>query len=309
MKKIAFIFPGQGSQAIGMGKDFYESFDFAKEIFDIASQSIKIDFKKLLFEDEEKLNKSEFTQPAILLVSYIASKLFENEMAIKPLFALGHSLGEVSALTYVGAFEISNAIKTVHKRGLLMQKACEDKNAGMMVVLGLDDKTVEEIVYKYQKEGKDVYIANYNSDGQIVLAGDKDILSKVAIELKNLKAKRAMLLNMSVASHCPMLKNAVEPFEKILKDLLKDDFISPVISNVTANKYSSKKEALELLPKQLILPVKYKQSIKRFENEVDLFLEFGHGNILKGINKKITSKPTISINNKASLESAFEEIV
>ena len=308
MKKVAFIYPGQGSQAVGMGKDFYDNFEFAKEAFEIASEAIKTDFKKLLFEDEESLNKSEFTQPAILLISYIASKLFENEMAIKPIFTLGHSLGEFSALAYVGAFELESAIKTVYNRGLLMQKACEGKNAGMMVVLGLDDESLQNAVQEFQNDGKEVYMANYNSDAQIVIAGNKDDLEKIAPKLKELKAKRAMLLNMSVASHCPILQSATSPLAKILEDTLKDEFLSPVVSNVNASKYSSKNEALSLLPKQLISPVLYKQSIKNFENEIDLFIEFGHGSILKGINRKITKTPTISVNNKATLENAFEEL-
>jgi [acyl-carrier-protein] S-malonyltransferase len=309
MKRVGFIFPGQGSQALGMGKDFYENFEFAKEAFEIASNAIEIDFKQLLFKEEKKLNESHYTQPAILLVSYIASKLFENEMSIKPVFALGHSLGEFSALACVGAFELEKAIKTVHIRGLLMQKVCIDQDVGMMVVLGLDDDTVQKAIKDAQDNNKKIYIANYNSDAQIVLAGNKNDLNEIAPKLKELKAKRTMLLNMSVASHCPILQDAVKPLEHILKENLQDTFLSPVISNVTAQKYASKQEALELLPKQLVSSVKYKQSIKNYEDEIDLFIEFGHGSILKGINKKITSKPTISINNKASLESAFEEIV
>jgi len=308
VKRVGFIFPGQGSQAIGMGKDFYDHSDVAKKMFDMASSAINTDMKSLLWEDEARLGQSLYTQPAILLVSAIAHKLFENEMGIKPVVALGHSLGEFSALCSVGALTLEDAVYTVHNRGLWMQEACDGKDAGMMVVLGLSDEATAHIVDSARESGKEVWAANFNSDGQIVLAGKRGDLESLTDALKGAGAKRAMLLNMSVASHCPMLEPAAIKLKTVLEERLRDSFLSPVISNVTAASYSSKAEALDLLPKQLTMPVKYKHSVAGLENEVDILIEFGHGSVLKGINKKVTQIPTISVSDMTTLEAAFEAL-
>ena len=308
MSNFAFLFPGQGSQAVGMGKDLYNNSKIARDILDSASEATNIDFKELLFEENDKLSLTEFTQPAILLVSLMAYKSFENELSIKPKYALGHSLGELSALSAVGAFDINDAVSLVNKRGYLMAKACEGEDVGMLVSLGLGDEVVEELCQNAREEGRDVWPVNYNSDGQIVIAGNKDDLISLEPELKEAGARRAMLLNMSVASHCPLLQSAVEPFKNELEKVIKDNFIAPVISNVTAKPYNSAKEALELLPKQLISPVLYKQSIKNIDDEIDCYIEFGHGNVLKGLNKKLTKKPHLNISDISSLEKSIKAI-
>ena len=308
MKKTAFIFPGQGSQSIGMGKDFYENSSLAKEMIENASDAAGIDFKTLLFEENDQLEQTEYTQPAILLVSAIAHRLFEDAQNIRPIFALGHSLGEFSALVSVGALDYTNGVRLVHQRGKLMKEACEGKDAGMMALIGLDDETVEKLTAEARAAGKEVWAANYNSNGQIVAAGKKADLAAMESVFKEAGAKRALLLNMSVASHCPLLESAVAPLKESLEKYLKDSFTAPVISNVTAEKYNSKEEAIALLPEQLIKPVLYKQSIEKFDGEIDLFLEFG-GSVLKGLNRRSTKKPTHSITDMASLESAFEVIV
>ena len=224
----------------------------------------------------------------------------QEKISIAPQFLLGHSLGEFSALSAAGGIEPKQMLKLVNIRGRLMQSACEGKGAGMMVILALADEAVEKICADATSAGKQVWAANYNCDGQIVVAGKKDDLAALEGEFKAAGAKRAMLLNMSVASHCPMLGSASDELLEFLRPALKESF-APVVANATARVYTTKSEALELLKAQLIGPVLYKQSIKNYEGEADCFVEFGAA-VLKGINKKITQKPTFSITDLASLD-------
>lgn len=300
MKKFAFIFAGQGSQSVGMGKDFYENFSSAKLLLNDACNDTGIDFEELLFTQNDKLDKTEFTQPAIVLNSLMSYLAFSEHIKAKPEFSLGHSLGEFTALAVSGAFSFVEAIRLVNLRGKFMQEACLGKDAGMMVVLGLSDEVVEGICKEAQDEGLQIYAANYNCDGQIVVAGVRADLAKYEAKFKEAGAKRAMLLNMSVASHCPILEPASVKLANELEGVLAANF-APVVSNVNAKIYTDKNEALVLLKEQLTHPVRYKQSIKNYENEVDCFIELGAAT-LKGINKKITEKPTYSVTDMASLE-------
>ena len=300
MKKFAFIFAGQGSQSVGMGKDFYENFSSAKLLLNDACNDTGIDFEELLFTQNDKLDKTEFTQPAIVLNSLMSYLAFSERIKAKPEFSLGHSLGEFTALAVSGAFSFIEAIRLVNLRGKFMQEACIGKDAGMMVVLGLSDEVVEGICKEAQDEGLQIYAANYNCDGQIVVAGVRADLAKYEAKFKEAGAKRAMLLNMSVASHCPILEPASVRLANELEGVLAANF-TPVVSNVNAKIYTDKNEALVLLKEQLTHPVRYKQSIKNYENEVDCFIELGAAT-LKGINKKIIEKPTYSVTDMASLE-------
>ena len=300
MKKFAFIFAGQGSQSVGMGKDFYENFSSAKLLLNDACNDTGIDFEELLFTQNDKLDKTEFTQPAIVLNSLMSYLAFSEHIKAKPEFSLGHSLGEFTALAVSGAFSFVEAIRLVNLRGKFMQEACVGKDAGMMVVLGLSDEVVEGICKNAQDEGLQIYAANYNCDGQIVVAGVRADLAKYEAKFKEAGAKRAMLLNMSVASHCPILEPASVKLANELEGVVAENF-APVVSNVNAKIYTDKNEALVLLKEQLTHPVRYKQSIKNYENEVDCFIELGAAT-LKGINKKIIEKPTYSVTDMASLE-------
>ncbi|MEF3191585.1 MAG: ACP S-malonyltransferase [Campylobacterales bacterium] len=307
MKRVGYLFPGQGSQGVGMGKAFVEAFPLAREMLEAASSRMGFDMGKLMFEADVRLEQTAYTQPAILLVSMMALKLFEKEAKITPLFAMGHSLGEVSAVAAVGGLDAIDAVALVHERGRLMQQACEGAEAGMMVLLGLDDAKAEEICAEGRDNGLSLWPANYNADGQIVLAGLKEDLALMEPKFKEAGAKRAMLLAMSVASHCPLLASAVEPFKALLEAKLKETFRAPVISNVTTEPYRTKAEAVELLSGQLVKPVRYKQSIERVAGDVDVLIEFGHGKVLAGLNKKIAT-PTISVNDPAILEAALKEL-
>ena len=221
MKKVAFIFPGQGSQTIGMGKDFFENSELAKEMISKASERLGIDFEKLLFEENENLGKTEFTQPAILLVSSIANAIFKEKCNITPEFVLGHSLGEFSALVSAGALDYLDAVELVHRRGLFMTEACSGGGAGMMALVGIDDATVEKVCQEQREAGKKVWPANYNMDGQLVLAGIKADLESLVDVFKGAGAKRAIVLDMSVASHCELLQSAVENLKPYLQEYLK----------------------------------------------------------------------------------------
>ena len=305
MKKVAFIFPGQGSQTIGMGRDFFENSDTAKEMIKKASERLNIDFEKLLFEENENLGKTEFTQPAILLVSSIALAIFKEKCNIEPEFVLGHSLGEFSALVAAGAIDYLDAIELVNKRGTFMTEARSGGGAGMMALLGLDDEKVEAMCKEQREAGKKVWPANYNMDGQLVLAGLKADLESLVDTFKAAGAKRALVLDMSVASHCELLQSAVENLKPYLFEYLNDEFLD-VISNVSAEVYNTKDEAIELLSSQLISPVKYKQSIKAHDSKVDLYIEFGQGAVLKGLNKKSSEKPTLNVSDMKTLNETIE---
>ncbi|AJC87198.1 ACP S-malonyltransferase [Campylobacter insulaenigrae] len=289
----AFIFPGQGSQNFGMGLSFYENSKKAKELLDNASDFCKINFKDLLFKENDKLNQSEFTQMAIVLNSLMAYEALRENISLETANALGHSLGEFSALAIQGAFDFLDAISLVNKRGIFMQEDCLKIEAGMMVVLGLEDKCVEDICQKAQQNGAKVYAANYNCEGQIVIAGLKADLILLEKDFKQAGAKRVMLLNMSVASHCPLLKDASVKLSYELDSVLNSKF-NNVISNVNAKAYNDKTQALQLLSDQLVKPVLYKQSIQNIDDQIDFYIEFG-ANVLKGLNKKISSKQTYSI--------------
>lgn len=310
MKKIAMIFAGQGSQAIGMGKDFYDNSDIAKEMFEEAGKRIGIHFEELLFKENDLINQTAYTQPAILLIQMIAYRLFKESCPdIKAEFFLGHSLGEFSALCASGAIDYVDAVELVHRRGQLMQDACSDIDAGMMVILGLADESVEKICAEAQKGGKKVWPANYNQEGQLVVAGMKTDLISMEQIFKDAGAKRAMLLNMSVASHCEILSSAQIPLKSLIESMVEEKFEAPVISNVTTRGYRTKQESIELLTDQLVKPVKYKQSIEALQDKVDLFIEFGNGSTLKGLNKKIVKDiETLNISDMKSLSEVVSQI-
>ncbi len=307
-KKIAFLFAGQGSQAMGMGKDFVENSEIAKSMLIEATQRTGIDFENLLFKENDLLGQTAYTQPAILLVAAIAHKLFVDAMDITPTLAMGHSLGEFGALVAVGALGPIDAVALVNLRGKLMAEACATQPVGMLVSLGLSDEAVESVCQAQREAGKQVWAVNYNAEGQIVIAGIKSDLEILVDILKEAGARRAMLLDMSVASHCPLLESAAAPLAEKLTEMLQDAFIAPVISNVTAQPYSSKAEALELLPQQLVKPVLYKHSMAAIDADVDAYIEFGHGNVLKGLNRKATKKPHFNVSDMASLEATIEAI-
>lgn len=301
--KIGFIFPGQGSQFIGMGKSLFDSYADAKYTFDIASEVLKMDMKDLLFKDNDNINQTKYTQPAILLVSYISYSLFTKFSNIPPVLSLGHSLGEISANVASNSIKIDKSFELVYKRGELMQKACSNIDAGMAVVIGLNDEKLEDFISK----NDDLWYVNYNNDIQGVIAGSKPKLKMIENQLKNIGAKKYIILPISIASHCPILNVITNEFKDFLQTNMTNNFNFKIISNATTEAYNTKDKAIDLLTMQLVNPVLYKQSIIKYQNDVDCFIEFG-GNVLKGLNKHITNKPTYSIFDVNSLESTLKQV-
>lgn len=302
----AVIFPGQGSQSVGMGKDLFENSAEVRELFEQASEILKEDMQKLCFVENTKLHSTQYTQPAILLVSFSVFSLIAEKLKGNIGFGLGHSLGEFSALCASGALDFQKAISLVYQRGLLMEKVCKSKTAGMMVVLGLEDAILEEFCVKKRNIGLSVWCANYNADGQMVLGGSKEDLHSLEVELKGLGAKRTLMLPMSVASHCLMLEETCEEFKVLLNEALCDCFAFPIISNVNAKPYHTKEQALGLLSNQLIAPVLYKQSIRENDGGVSGFIECG-GNVLKGLNKRLSKKDTLSLQTYAEVQDFLQK--
>jgi [acyl-carrier-protein] S-malonyltransferase len=290
-----------------MGKDFFENSQIAKDMIKNASEKTGIDFEKLLFEENEDINQTQYTQPAILLVSAIAVEIFKSQCDIKPEFVLGHSLGEFSALVAAGGMNYLDAVELTNKRGQFMSDACDGIGAGMMALLGMEDEAVEALCERERANGKKVWAANYNSDGQVVLAGSKADLESLVEVFKEAGAKRAIVLPMSVASHCPILEPAIANLTPYL-DKINDSFEVSVISNVTTKPYNTKEEAIKLLSNQLVMPVRYKQSILSHMDKVDMFIEFGNGNVLKGLNKKGVTAPTLNVSDMKTLQEVIEAI-
>lgn len=300
--QYAFIYPGQGSQTLGMGKDFIANFTIAKELMEQASDTLKLDMAKIINDDEAKLNETEYTQPAIFLVSAMAHHIVAQEYGLCAALAFGHSLGEVSAYCLNGGASFESGLYLTHKRGQFMAQACKGKEVGMMVCLGLATPTLEDICTQAQKEGKQVWAANYNLEGQIVLAGIRSDLEEVSATLKEAGAKRTLLLKMSVASHCPLLQDSVAPFRELLESSIQDSQVS-IIANATLETYKTKSEALQNLTDQLTKPVLYHQCVSKAKQlGITHFIEFGNGSVLAGLNNKISNIPTISINSTQSLQ-------
>lgn len=286
MGKTAFMFPGQGAQYIGMGKDFYEKEKTAGEIFDMAGSITGLDLPAICFTENDKLSITEYTQIAMLTVEVAILKVLE-EKGIHPDVAAGLSLGEYGAIVACGAMRPQEAFAIVRRRGIYMQEAVP-KGGAMAAVMGLSDEVIEEVC---KSTPGIVSIANYNCPGQIVITGEADAVKAAGETLKEKGAKRVISLNVSGPFHSPMLTGAGERLKKDLEKVQINEFAIPYIANLTADYVTKPGPVRELLEKQVFSPVKWQQSVeKMLADGVDTFVEIGPGRTLGSFVKKINKE-------------------
>ena len=289
MSRTAFVFPGQGAQYVGMGKDFYEAFPVCREVFDTASEAVGLDIAKLCFEENDRLDQTEYTQICMLTVEAAILKAVE-EQGIRSDVNAGLSLGEYVALAASVVMDLADAFKVVRQRGILMQNAVPTGGA-MAAVLAMDAGKIEEICE--QTEGI-VSIANYNCPGQIVITGEEAAVDAACEALKAAGAKRTVKLNVSGPFHSRMLAEAGEKLGDVLKDVKLNDFTVPYVTNVTADYVRSTEEVKDLLCRQVASSVRWQQSVERMiADGTDVFIEIGPGKALSGFMRKINRNVTM----------------
>ena len=285
--KIAFIFPGQGSQYVGMAKDFIENFAESKEVFDLASDILGYDLAQLCMHGPaEKLNMTENTQPAILAASIAVLRPLERR-GLSAAAAAGHSLGEYTAITAAGGFALKDAIALVQKRGRYMQEAVPEGAGLMAAILGMDRAAVEKTCLDAAKNGI-VAPANYNSPGQIVIAGEKIAVEKAMELAKTAGARKVVPLMVSVPSHCPMMKQAGDRLAQELDKVAINELRIPIVNNADAKFIRTAAELKPSLVRQISSPLYWEDSINRMAAEgFDTFVEIGPGKVLSGLVKRI----------------------
>lgn len=285
----AFIFPGQGAQFPGMGKDLFDNFSIAKQVFEEANEVLDFDLSGLCFngpEDDLKLTRN--TQPAILTMSVAALRVVESETGLQPSFAAGHSLGEYSALVCSGAIDFAAAVKTVRLRGTFMQEAVPFGVGAMAAILSAEAEALIEICNE-AAQGEVVAPANYNSPGQIVIAGHASAVNR-AIEIAKGKGyRKAMLLPVSAPFHCSLMQPAAERLKAVLDGLLYQKMHLPVVTNVEAVANNDSSRVKQLLITQVCAPVLWEQSVNAMiQSGVTRFIEIGPGKVLSGLVKRIS---------------------
>lgn len=300
MSKIAFIFPGQGAQKTGMGKDFYEQSQRAAEIYDAASKRLKeemeIDIRTLCFDENDKLDQTAYTQAALVTTCLAMARTLE-EKGVRADVTAGLSLGEYCAIAVAGGMSDLDAVWAVRKRGVLMEEAVPTGVGAMAAVLGLSAEQIEKVT----EEIKGVTVANYNCPGQVVITGETDSVDAAKEKLLECGAKRVLPLNVSGPFHSPMLKEAGEKLSEVLDQIHFHELELPYVTNVTAESITDICKTKELLKEQVAASVRWQQSMERMiEDGVDTFIEFGPGKTLAGFLKKINR--TVTVMNISCIE-------
>lgn len=283
MSKIAFIYPGQGAQKAGMGQDFYENSPLVREIYDQAGEILGLDMKELCFEENDKLDLTEYTQAA-LVTTCLAMTEVVKEQGITPDITAGLSLGEYAAIAAAGGMDAMDAIRLVRKRGILMQNTVPAGVGAMCAVMALEAEKIEEVLAGMD----DVTIANYNCPGQIVITGKTKSVEAAAEKLREAGAKRTIMLNVSGPFHSPLLEPAGKELAAELEGVELHPLRIPYVTNVTAQKVEDIRETKELLAEQVSSPVRWMQSVETMiADGTDRFIEIGPGRTLAGFLKKI----------------------
>ena len=293
--KHAYVFPGQGAQAVGMGKDLYDNVPEAKELFEKANEILGFRITDIMFSGtDEELKQTKVTQPAVFLHSVILAKALN----VKPDAVAGHSLGEFSALVVAGALSFEDGLRLVSKRAMAMQKACEIQPGTMAAILGLDDQTVEKVCQEI--EGI-VVAANYNCPGQLVISGSVEAVDAACEKLKAAGAKRALRLPVGGAFHSPLMEPAKQELEKAINDAPFQTPVCPIYQNVDAKPHTDPAQIKANLIAQLTAPVRWTYIVKNMlADGVTEFTELGPGNVLQGLIKKVSTEVAIESNSTLS---------
>ena len=308
MTKFAMVFPGQGSQAVGMLKDLAENYPVVKSTFDEASQVLGYDLWDLVQEGPaEELNKTWQTQPALLASSVAIYRVWLSINGAQPEFMAGHSLGEYSALVCAGVIDFKDAIKLVELRGKLMQEAVPSGTGAMFAIIGLDNDSIQKAC-EQAAQGQVVAPVNFNSPGQVVIAGNKEAVERAGALCKEAGAKRALPLAVSVPSHCALMKPAADKLAITLNDITFNTPKFAVINNVDVKVETSAEKIKTALIAQLYSPVRWTESVEEMAKQgVTLLVEMGPGKVLTGLTKRIVdSLSACAVNDKASLDVAIE---
>ncbi|AZN40821.1 ACP S-malonyltransferase [Paenibacillus albus] len=304
MGKIAFVFPGQGAQAVGMGKDVYEAVDASRAVIDSADAALGFSLSDIIFNGpEEKLKQTANTQPALLTVSIALLEALKDR-GITPDFVAGHSLGEYSALVAAGSLSFEDAVRTVRARGEFMEQAVPSGQGAMAAVLGAEREALAALCASVSADAGSVELANVNCPGQIVVSGTAAGVQGVVERGKEAGAKRVIPLEVSGPFHSSLMKPAAEKLADVLANVQVNDAAVPVVANVTAKPVTNAEEIRSLLAEQVYSPVLWEDSVKYLiEQGVDTFVEIGSGTVLAGLIKKIDkSVNIISINSLEALK-------
>lgn len=310
MSKLAYIFPGQGSQSVGMGKDLFDNFAAARKIFEEANDALGFSLSEMCFSGvEADLQLTANTQPAILTVSVAAFRAMETEGFAKPDFVAGHSLGEYSALVAAGVIDFADAVRTVRNRGTYMQDAVPVGVGAMAAILGLDAAMVEAGCAE-SANGQVCSPANINSPSQVVIAGNAEAIDRACEILKEKGAKRAIKLNVSAPFHCALMMPAQERLSEDLKNLSYGQFGFPIVHNVDAGENSNRDLVCEKLTQQVSSPVRWLQSVENLiANGVDTFVEVGPGKVLTGLVRQINRDARgFNVENTESLKNTLQTL-